>query len=1493
MLDEKSKELINKYLFEGAKIWMYIRSSQIPLGSIYVMFQAVEIVENRLPGPLKRRSDATKKERQKANSFPGKKESGDADSSNKRSPENKTIPSPLPLSKIFAESRHLVLLGEPGSGKSTSLQFISLCFANAGWGNKWFAINEPLVPLLLVLKDYAEIISTKGLGLEKALAIAINQFLDLPEDQAKLLVTNIREDNRLLILLDGLDEVPENMRPSVAAEIGRYAGLEKGKMSRIVLTSRQAGYQSGYISHDKDLRTFKLKPFLHPEDAAPYLQHWLAVQPNWDKRRAAGESAKLLAEIIRRPALRRFVDNPLLLRLAVQTFALHGDLANNRGKMYEEYVSQTVWMSINIEPSLSTGARRNIALDEMEKLAWQLQSEGRIEDPPSLELLIEKLRLVELDGSKFKFSHKTFQEYFVARRLAKAWVEESTRSHVWAVIQPRLHNPDWHEPLLLFVGMLDKDLAADLIAKVLNNHSPWERELFRDLFLAAELLGERSDIDAKFKPTRVVISQLKKLMLKFSYPSYRFDDVRQKASKSLAVVGEPVIPALIPLLKKYFISKSLDISNKYYSSDQPEPKEGYIRLLKRISENISRPLIRFKDEIREYENDVKRAYSRVLINIGKSVIPALQEPMNSSRPFVRRNAIFIAVEIYKKYGNEFVSDFMELINDQDQFVRKYAIDALVSLKEKQVIPLLEQFILKDGMNSIWQLEEFGSSIIPVLERIFEHKKEWANEIARSLYQIDDPAIIPLILKMYLNEYWYYREEHRKVLRGFGSKATPYLLHALREIPHEDGFKRSVIISELSDVGDPRLVSFLSRQLRNEKDIRTRKNFLDALGSIGTENVYPILLKELLTTQLNGSIYESIGRLRPSARALAKLGPIIIPKLASELEYLTEKITLIFDRWEKWPDQNRMFDVVKRCISLRFSFVEILSELRTQSTTPILLEMLGHVAWEIESLEFCSKEYRFLMDSLRQKAKKLNLVISEALGRKLSSKYDDISYHIDDHIALKILYECEYSDLYNEIIRALGGNLDNRCVPALCFEISDDYNYFAVDALAKIGSSSAAPQLTNLLNKAGNISERHQISVALFKCGDPGGIPVLCNCLPLYDNYHSDSQLEAVNIIGKFGSSNTELILREFFHSSAPNNERSRITAAAYLAKMGDQEALDILVNEFEENSYMIADVLKDIGAVKPLLQCTSRIQGHEALSALEEMNISALSDLVCALQNPEPRLRLTVVGLLEKLGLPALDGLILALSDSEVSVRKKAASALNKLNDQRAVPALVSGLSDPESDVRWVCAVALGKLGDQRALPIFLNGWPYSIFTESEERDIIIKILGDFGDEKCIPFLMKLGGGSSCYAVLEKIVGRVDSKTVDSLQYPIRLARIYKEREMLEILITRQEILKAPKLTNPLEPLQLSTRQQLFRTIPLFVGALFLAAVGAVLASDIFQGTLTKMLPVSLQTLALAHPTQTTIIRIGIFGAFGMLIKLSLDVVVARLKKNHVFDNGQ
>jgi hypothetical protein len=301
----------------------------------------------------------------------------------------------------------------------------------------------------------------------------------------------------------------------VRERIRRFAQSEAGW---VILTSRPAGFQPL-----PGLREYLLKPFEDPEaEALPYLRGWLAaLKPEWTAEEAGARARELLERMRAHPALRRLLDNPLLLRLSAQHYAQAGEIARSRADLYRLWVEEA-W-----ERARRRGAKEEEKprfLEALQALAWHLhtgggneeadllqalQRFGPAQDGAEAEGLLRRLReqtgllarLSEAEDGKarhrYVFSHQTLREYFVALRLKEAWERDARRA--WRFLRPRLHLPDWREPLALLVGSLPEPEALRLLGWILHARSPEEGFLRRDLFLAAALAAESGHAKAMWE----------------------------------------------------------------------------------------------------------------------------------------------------------------------------------------------------------------------------------------------------------------------------------------------------------------------------------------------------------------------------------------------------------------------------------------------------------------------------------------------------------------------------------------------------------------------------------------------------------------------------------------------------------------------------------------------------------------------------------------------------------------------------------------------------------------------------------------------------------------------------------------------------------------------------------------------------------------------------------------------------------------------------------
>ncbi len=145
------------------------------------------------------------------------------------------VPQPLPagtrISDVFDDHLgQLLILGTPGSGKSTLLLELASELLDLAEGNE--ALPVPVVFQLSSWKPQPG-------GFGGWLSRELNRRYEVPQAVAVRWV----EDERILPLLDGLDEVVESERESCLAAINDYRGRSHG-FAPIAVTSRIAEYEA-------------------------------------------------------------------------------------------------------------------------------------------------------------------------------------------------------------------------------------------------------------------------------------------------------------------------------------------------------------------------------------------------------------------------------------------------------------------------------------------------------------------------------------------------------------------------------------------------------------------------------------------------------------------------------------------------------------------------------------------------------------------------------------------------------------------------------------------------------------------------------------------------------------------------------------------------------------------------------------------------------------------------------------------------------------------------------------------------------------------------------------------------------------------------------------------------------------------------------------------------------------------------------------------------
>jgi HEAT repeat protein len=197
--------------------------------------------------------------------------------------------------------------------------------------------------------------------------------------------------------------------------------------------------------------------------------------------------------------------------------------------------------------------------------------------------------------------------------------------------------------------------------------------------------------------------------------------------------------------------------------------------------------------------------------------------------------------------------------------------------------------------------------------------------------------------------------------------------------------------------------------------------------------------------------------------------------------------------------------------------------------------------------------------------------------------------------------------------------------------------------------------------------------------------------------------------------------------------RDRAFAAELLGRVGGAKAVPALLETVEATRTEDSDV---------------REVSLRALARIADPG--AVEPLIRALATAEVWLAPRIADILTRHGELVVDPLIAVLNDSSRQpARAWAANVLGEVRAQRAFPSLVRSLGDPEDEVRAKAATALGRLGDRRAVGYLLE----HLLTDPAPfvRARIASALGQFGGPEVIDRLVRALGDPAWWVRMRSV----------------------------------------------------------------------------------------------------------------------------------------------
>ncbi|ASC72026.1 tetratricopeptide repeat protein [Halomicronema hongdechloris C2206] len=773
-------------------------------------------------------------------------------------------------------AEHVLLIGKPGSGKSTSLERLL-------WEEASNALQNPAakIPVLVKLRRCTS-----------TLEHLIQDYFsghELPLEIAE--IERLLRQGRLLLLLDGLNELPEDYR----TEVTNFRDRNRATTPMIVSTrDLSVGGTLGIT------KTLKMLPLTAPQMQA-FVRGYLR------------EEGDRLFQQLQGDRLRKFAETPLLLWMLCRVFAQNGEVPANLGLAFREFTqlydqgteehqaiqedapvdSRKQWPKLLRHLAFAlmhdqdpVEFRLSMPREEAEAvLADCLQQEGRANARACAERwlqdlldyhLLQPVKQPTLE-EHIEFRHQLIQEYYAAEQLLRLLPELSDDR----LKRDYLNLLKWTEPVALMLALVNEEEQALRVVKLAIDDV--------DLMLGAKLAGE---VKPSFQEQTVqLITGCKENPLQLKV---KLLDKARSAS---------AIPALKKILEEgddHFINQSwlekLPILRKKCRNRNTPIEENLSK--QRLERNIIRALANTSSE-----EAIKILAKYSTISLGKlgsslAIPHLLKLSQRKHEIHTRREAATALLMLNAEIGvpslidfledydkdifdglddldliwgtnasisnlirpldiENHVSKFLNLLKSQNFSARFNAAQILAIFDKQEAIPVLSEFITNADPDSygwnyakkrrsiLFELASLGcKEIIPELFRDVKESIHSDSNLEESEFGFTKVSLDSS------KEIFYSLE---KLKSDPGLKSAIVLVHYLRSektisglihlSKHEDAIVRIRAVLALGYLDSGESISALSQALNDSQD-EVVKAAANSLARLGTNNAVQELKKSI-------------------------------------------------------------------------------------------------------------------------------------------------------------------------------------------------------------------------------------------------------------------------------------------------------------------------------------------------------------------------------------------------------------------------------------------------------------------------------------------------------------------------------------------------------------------------------------------------------------------------------------------------------------------------
>jgi hypothetical protein len=424
---------------------------------------------------------------------------------------------------LLGQNERVLIEGPAGAGKTTLLRRLAL---HAGRGDlpSQAAAWRHRIPFLLRLRDFrGHDGELQPPAIEEFVGVAVPL---LAGAQPAGWVGSALRDGKAVVLLDGVDELPQLYRPAILEWLEKL--VELYPLNHYVVTSRPRVVGDDW--HERLRRrgfaAARLEP-MTPGQVDDFIDRWhsTVLPDSTDDERGSQLAESLKNALSARHDLSRLATNPLLCamlcalnrnsnqylpsgRIAlyddVLTMLLErrdeeqristGPLRLSRRQAQPLLSRMAIWMTINGERVIS----RDTALGIVEDVVPRFQGFGHIDpcDLPALVLdhLFERSGLLQAPAlDQLEFLHPSLQDYLAAGEVFR-------QNHIPHLLR-NAHDPLYHDVIIMAVAQAEDDpeRQSELLNGLVERATALRHHSRRLWLLAAACVADTEMVDPELR----------------------------------------------------------------------------------------------------------------------------------------------------------------------------------------------------------------------------------------------------------------------------------------------------------------------------------------------------------------------------------------------------------------------------------------------------------------------------------------------------------------------------------------------------------------------------------------------------------------------------------------------------------------------------------------------------------------------------------------------------------------------------------------------------------------------------------------------------------------------------------------------------------------------------------------------------------------------------------------------------------------------------------